>query len=70
MADLQTIRKQMLEARRRFLTTGEGRDEMMALAETAAALYNEGARRVAAKLGQRPRLTTPDRILRQGEFLR
>lgn len=69
--DLQTVRTELKDLRHRFLNGDVSvKADMEALAKEAAELYNAKAREVAKRMGVRPRLTTPDRIMRQGEFLR
>ncbi len=64
------MRAELKALRHRFFQGEEVQTEMYALAEECAKAYNSKAREVAKRMGVKPRLTTADRILRQGEFLR
>lgn len=69
--ELQTLRTQMMEARRRFLNGDESaRVQMHELAEATAAAYNDKAREIAKKHGMKPRLINAAKIIRQGENFR
>lgn len=67
---LAQMRTDLANLRRRWFA-GEPVDaDMKAKAAECATEYNRVAREVAARNGMKPRLTTPERIMRQGEFLR
>lgn len=69
--DLQTVRTELKALRHRFLNGDtSAKPAMEAVAQEAADMYNTKAREVAKRMGVRARLTTADRIMRQGEFLR
>jgi hypothetical protein len=68
--ELQSLRIELRDLRRRFLNGEEVHTEMMAKAEECAAAYNAAAREVARKFGRRPVRMTAERILRSGEFIR
>jgi hypothetical protein len=69
--DLETVRKELKITRHKFLNGDVSvKITMDNLAIEAANLYNFKASEIAKKMNMRPRFTTPDRIMRQGEFLR
>jgi hypothetical protein len=64
------MRRDLKALRHRFYQGENVSKEMNELAAECAKAYNAKAKEVAKRMGVKPRLTTPDRILRQGEFLR
>ena len=71
LSDVLNDMRHELKALRHRWYKGEPVDvEMKSLAVKCAEEYNSKAREVAKRMGVKPRLTTPDRILRQCEFLR
>lgn len=67
---LNQKRLELRDLRRRFFSGEPVKTEMMALATECADLYNAKAKEVAKRLGIKPRLTSPQRVLRHGEFVR
>ncbi len=67
---LNEIREEMKAERAKFLNGTSDGARMHELARMAADAFNERARALAKARGMKPRLTTPQRILRQSEFLR
>ena len=61
---LDEMRLRLKGLRGRFLAGAPVEDEMHALADECAALYNQKAKEVAERMGVRPRLITRDRIMR------
>lgn len=71
MENLDTLRRELLALRKRFLNGDNcAKEPMYTLAQKCADVYNAKAKEVAKKHGRRPSLTTADKIMRQGEFLR
>jgi hypothetical protein len=68
--DLDLLRRELKALRHRFFQGENVQTEMYAKAKECADLYNLKAKEVGKRMGVKPRLTTPDKILRQAEFLR
>ena len=67
--DFDAARRELLDLRARWLK-GEPVDaRMREVAREAADLYNAKAKEVAAKLGMKPRLVSPDRIMKDGRVI-
>ena len=62
--DLDLLRRELKALRHRFFQGENVQVEMMAKAKECADLYNLKAKEVAKRMGVKPRLITPDRILR------
>lgn len=68
---LDEKRREMLALRKRYYNGDDTvKPDMYRLAQECADMANAKAKELARKHGVRPKLITPDRILRQGEFLR
>ena len=64
MRTFQEARAELADLRVRWLNGEPVGDQMNAVAAEATALYNAAARAAAKRMGQKPRLTTPDRLMK------
>jgi hypothetical protein len=60
----EDARDQLLAARKAWYAGKGTKESMIAAAGQAAKLYNAKARAIAKRLGTKPQLTTPDKIMR------